>query len=165
MSEPMKRPVESTEDYKLRIAAIVRGKPELIRGARRPHPLLVRKRKAAGRKTKRLALLAASALMSVGSVRALPLSYLIEEQRAKIEPATKLFQQECGDHADSQACKEQHDALVKVLNGFVSMVQKELALLDANAGDADFQKQTAARRTRMQQDLQWAQEQLKAVAQ
>jgi hypothetical protein len=55
--------------------------------------------------------------------------------------------------------------LVKVLNGFVSMVRKELALLDANAGDADFQKQMAARRTRMQQDLQWAQEQLKAVAQ
>jgi hypothetical protein len=61
--------------------------------------------------------------------------------------------------------KRQRDALVKVLNGFVSMVRKELALLDANAGDADFQKQMAARRTRMQQDLQWAQEQLKAVAQ
>jgi hypothetical protein len=45
------------------------------------------------------------------------------------------------------------------------MVQKELALLDSNAGDADFQKQTAARRTRMQQDLQWAQEQLKTVPQ
>ena len=64
----------------------------------------------------------------------------------------------------SQACKEQHDALVKALNGFVTMVQKEIALLDSNAGDADFQKQMAARRTRMQQDLQWAQEQLKAVA-
>ena len=73
--------------------------------------------------------------------------------------------QECGGHTDSQACKEQRDALVKALNGFVSMVQKELALLDANAGGADFQKQTAARRTRMKQDLQWAQEQLKAVAQ
>jgi hypothetical protein len=165
MSEPMKRPVESTEEFKLRIAAIVRGKPELIRGARRPHPLLARNRKARGRKTKRLALLTAAALLSVGGVRALPLSYLIEEQRAKIEPAAKLFQKECSGQTVSQACKEQHDALVKALNGFVSMVQRELALLDANAGDADFQKQTAARRTRMQQDLQWAQEQLKAVAQ
>ena len=99
------------------------------------------------------------------TAQALPLSYLIERERAKIEPAAKLFQQECGDHTDSQACKEQRDALVKALNGFVSMVQKELALLDANAGDADFQKQTAAHRTRMQQDLQWAQEQLQAVAQ
>ena len=162
----MKRVVESTEDFKLRIAAIVHGKGEQqITGTRRPHPLLVRKRKSRGRKTKRLALLAASAFMAVGSVRGLPLNYLIEEQRAKIEPAAKLFQQECGDHTDSQACKEQRDALVKVLNGFVSMVRKELALLDANAADADFQKQMAARRTRMQQDLQWAQEQLKAVAQ
>jgi hypothetical protein len=75
------------------------------------------------------------------------------------------YQQEWGGHADSQACEEQRDALVKALNGFVSMVQKDLALLDANVGDADLQKQTAARRTRMQQDLQWAQEQLKAVAQ
>ena len=162
----MKRESETTEDFKLRIAAIVHGKREQqIASPRRPHPLLVRKRKARSRKTKRLALLAASALMSVGSVRALPLSYLIELERAKIEPAAKLLQQECGDHSDSQACKEQRDALVKALNGFVSLVQKELALLDANAGDADFQKRTAARRTRMQQDLQWAQEQLKALAQ
>jgi hypothetical protein len=111
------------------------------------------------------AVVAAAALILAITAQALPLSYLIEEQRAKIEPAAKLFQQECGGHADSQACKEQREALVKALNGFVSMAQKELALLDANAGDADFQKQTAARRTRMQQDLQWAQEQLKAVAQ
>ena len=104
------------------------------------------------------AVAAAAALILPMTAQALPLSYLIE-------PAAKLFQQECGDHTDSQACKEQRDALVKVLNGFVSMVRKELALLDANAGDADFQKQTAARRARMQQDLQWAQEQLKAVAQ
>jgi hypothetical protein len=161
----MKRETESTEDFKLRIAAIVHGKRERqITSPRRPHPLLVRKRKARSRKTKRLALLAAAALMNVGSVRALPLSYLIEEQRAKIEPAAKLFQQECGGHTDSQACKEQHDALVKAFNGFVTMVQKEIALLDSNAGDADFQKQMAARRARMQQDLQWALEQLKAVA-
>ena len=111
------------------------------------------------------AVAAAAALILAMTAQALPLSYLIELERAKIEPAAKLFQQECGDHTDSQACKEQRDALVKVLNGFVSMVRKELALLDANAGDADFQKQMAARRTRMQQDLQWAQEQLKAVAQ
>ena len=104
------------------------------------------------------AVAAAAALILAMTAQALPLSYLIE-------PAAKLFQQECGDHTDNQACKERRDELVKALNGFVSMVQKELALLDANAGDADFQKQTAARRTRMQQDLQWAQEQLKAVGQ
>ena len=106
----------------------------------------------------RKAVAAAAALILAMTAQALPLSYLIE-------PDAKLFQQDCGDHTDSQACKQQRDALVKALNGFVSMVQKELALFDANAGDADFQKQMAARRTRMQQDLQWAQEQLKAVAQ
>jgi hypothetical protein len=111
------------------------------------------------------AVVAAAPLILATIAQALPLTYLIEQERAKIEPAAKLFQQECRDHTDSQACKEQHDALVKALNGFASMIQKELALLDSNAGDADFQKQTAARRTRMQQDLQWAQEQLKAVAQ
>ena len=111
------------------------------------------------------AIVAAAALILAMTAQALPLSYLIEEQRAKIEPAAKLFQKECSGQTGSQACKEQHDALVKALNGFVTMVQKELALLDANAGDADFQKQMAARRTRMQQDLQWTQEQLKAVAQ
>jgi hypothetical protein len=110
------------------------------------------------------AVVAAAALILAMTAQPLPLSYLIELERAKIEPAAKLFQQECGGQTDSQVCKEQHDAVVKALNGFVSMVQKELALLDINAGDADFQKQTAARRTRMQQDLQWAQEQLKAVA-
>jgi len=111
------------------------------------------------------AVVTAGALILAMSVQALPLTYLIELERAKIEPAGKLFQQECRDHTDSQVCKEQRDALAKALNGIVSMVQKELALLDSNAGDADFQKQTAAHRTRMQQDLQWAQEQLKAVAQ
>ena len=162
----MKRESESTEDFKLRITATVHGKREQqITSPRRPHPLLVRKHKPRGRKTKRLAMLAAWAFMTVGGVRALPLNYLIEEQRAKIDPAAKLFQKECGGHNDSQACKEQRDALVKALSGFVTMVQKELALLDANAGDANFQKQTAARQTRMQQDLQWAQEQLQAVAQ
>jgi hypothetical protein len=111
------------------------------------------------------AVVAGAALILAMTAQALPLSYLIELERAKIEPAAKLFQQECGGHTDSEVCKEQRDALVKALNGFVGMVQKELALLDPNAGDADFQKQTAARRTRMQQDLQWAQEQLKTVAQ
>jgi len=49
----MKRAVESIEDFKLRIAAIVHGKREQqITSPRRPHPLLVRKRKARGRKTK-----------------------------------------------------------------------------------------------------------------
>ena len=111
------------------------------------------------------AVVVAAVLFLAMSAQALPLTYLIELERAKIEPAIKLFQQECRGQTDSQVCKEQRDALVKPLNGFVSVVQKELALLDSNAGDADFQKQTAARRTRMQQDLQWAQEQLKAVTQ
>ena len=75
------------------------------------------------------AVAAAAALILAMTAQALPLSYLIELERAKIEPAAKLFQQECGDHTDSQACKEQRDALVKVLNGFVSMVRKELARL------------------------------------
>src|SRR5438876_3607537 len=70
------------------------------------------------------AVAAAAALILAMTAQALPLSYLIELERAKIEPAAKLFQQECGDHTDSQACKEQRDALVKVLNGFVSMVRK-----------------------------------------
>ena len=111
------------------------------------------------------AVVAAAALILAMTAQGLPLTYLIELERAKIEPAAKLFQQECGGHTDSQVCKERRDGLVKALNGFVSIVQKDLALLDPNAGDADFQKQTAARRTRMQQDLQWAQEQLKALAQ
>jgi len=37
--------VETTEDFKLRIAAIVGDKTGHIAGARRPHPLLVRKRR------------------------------------------------------------------------------------------------------------------------
>jgi hypothetical protein len=110
------------------------------------------------------AVVTAAALVLAMTAQALPLTYLIEQERAKIEPAAKLFQQECSSHTESQVCKEQRDALVKALDGFVSMAQKELALLDSNSGDADFQKQTAARRTRMQQDLQWAQEQLKAAA-
>jgi len=111
------------------------------------------------------AVVVAAAMILAMTAQALPLTYLIELERAKIEPAAKLFQQQCRGQTDNQCCKEQHDALVKALNGFASMVQKELALLDVNAGDADFQKQTAVRRTRMQQDLQWAQEQLKAVTQ
>jgi hypothetical protein len=37
--------VETTEDFKARIAAIVGGKPERFSGARRPNPLLVRKKR------------------------------------------------------------------------------------------------------------------------
>jgi hypothetical protein len=37
--------VETVEDFKLRIAAIIRGKPEHIPGAPRPNPLLVRHKK------------------------------------------------------------------------------------------------------------------------
>jgi hypothetical protein len=40
------RPVESTEDFKLRIAAMLHDKAERIAGARPPHPMLVRKRSA-----------------------------------------------------------------------------------------------------------------------
>jgi hypothetical protein len=37
------RPVESTDDFKLRIAGIVGDKSEHIAEARRSHPMLVRK--------------------------------------------------------------------------------------------------------------------------
>jgi hypothetical protein len=43
---------------------------------------------------------AAAALILAMTAQALPLSYLIELERAKIEPAAKLLQQECGDHTD-----------------------------------------------------------------
>ena len=39
--------VETVEEFKLRIAAIIRGKPEHISGAPRPNPLLVRPKKRA----------------------------------------------------------------------------------------------------------------------
>jgi len=48
------RPVETVEDFKLRIAAIIRGNPEQITGTPRPDPRLVRQNKrATSRKTKR----------------------------------------------------------------------------------------------------------------
>jgi hypothetical protein len=37
--------VETVEEFKLRIAAIIGDKPEHIPGAPRPHPLLVRRKK------------------------------------------------------------------------------------------------------------------------
>jgi hypothetical protein len=40
----IKRAVETTEDFKARIAAIIGDKSEHIAGARQPHPLLVRKK-------------------------------------------------------------------------------------------------------------------------
>jgi hypothetical protein len=43
----MTRPVESTEEFKLRIAAKLRDKREHIAGAPRPHPLLLRRKKQA----------------------------------------------------------------------------------------------------------------------
>jgi hypothetical protein len=49
----MKRPVETTEDFKARIAAIIGDKTEHIAGARPPHPLLVRKKRTGHRKAKR----------------------------------------------------------------------------------------------------------------
>ena len=39
------RRVETVEEFKLRIAAIIRSKPEHIPGAPRPNPLLVRRKK------------------------------------------------------------------------------------------------------------------------
>lgn len=46
--------VETVEEFKLRIAAIIRGKPEQITGAPRPDPRLVRGKKLASyRKAKR----------------------------------------------------------------------------------------------------------------
>jgi hypothetical protein len=41
------RRVETVEEFKLRIAAIIGGQPEQITGAPRPHPLLVRRKKGA----------------------------------------------------------------------------------------------------------------------
>jgi hypothetical protein len=41
----MERESETTEDFKLRIAAIIGDKSEHIAGARRPHPLLERKKR------------------------------------------------------------------------------------------------------------------------
>ena len=40
----MKRPIESLEHFKARIAAIINDKSGHITGAREPHPMLVRKR-------------------------------------------------------------------------------------------------------------------------
>jgi hypothetical protein len=48
------RRVETIEEFKLRIAAIIRSKPEQITGAPRPDPLLVRsKKRTTYRKAKR----------------------------------------------------------------------------------------------------------------
>ena len=97
--------------------------------------------------------MAAALLCGIGNVCALPLRVLIEEQHAKIEPAIKKFQQECSGHTDSQACKEEHDALVKALNEFLSLVQNGFKVIDAHANDAsdaDYQKQMEALRARAQ---------------
>ena len=110
--------------------------------------------------------MAAALLCGIGNVCALPLRILIEEQHAKIEPAIKKFQQECSGHTDSQACKEEHDALVKALNEFLSLVQNGFKVIDAHANDAsdaDYQKQIAAFRARAQQHLDWGREQLAAL--
>jgi hypothetical protein len=49
----MKRAVESTEDFKARIAAIIGDKPERVTRARRPNPLLVRKKRLITQKRRR----------------------------------------------------------------------------------------------------------------
>jgi hypothetical protein len=57
---------KTVEEFKPRIAAIIRGKPEEITGAPRPHLLLVRRNKRAiYRKTKRRPKALASGLMHV----------------------------------------------------------------------------------------------------
>jgi hypothetical protein len=111
-------------------------------------------------------ILAAALLCGIGNVCALPLRILVEQQHAKIEPAIKKFQQECSGHTDSQACKEEHDALVKALNEFLSLVQNGFKVIDAHANDArdaDYQKQIAALRAKAQQHLDWGREQLAAL--
>ena len=118
-------------------------------------------------KTKTTMMIMCAALLGViGNVCALPLRILVEEQHAKIEPAIKKFQQECTGHTDSQACKEKHDALVKALNEFLSLVQNGLKVTDAHANDAndaDYQKQIAALRAKAQEHLNWGREQLAAL--
>jgi hypothetical protein len=44
-AKALKRTVESTEDFKTRIAAIIGDKQERITEARRPNPMLVRKKR------------------------------------------------------------------------------------------------------------------------
>jgi hypothetical protein len=45
--------VETTEDFKLRIAAIIGDNTEHIVGARRPHSMLVRKKRVIGAQKRR----------------------------------------------------------------------------------------------------------------
>jgi len=47
------RKVETVEEFKLRIAAIIGDKTEHIAGARRPHPMLVRKKRVIRTKKRR----------------------------------------------------------------------------------------------------------------
>src|SRR5215471_14467585 len=113
-------------------------------------------------------IMAAALLCGIGNVYALPVRILIKQQHAKIEPAIKKFQQECTGQTDSEAptCKEEHDALVKALNEFLSLVQNGFKVIDAHANDAsdaDYQKQIAALRARAQQHLDWGREQLAAL--
>src|SRR5215467_9111007 len=113
-----------------------------------------------------MTILAAGLLCGISNVSALPLRILVEEQHAKIEPAIKKFQQECSGHTDNQECKEEHDALVKALNEFLSLVQNGLKVIDAHANDAsdaDYQKPIAALRAKAQQHLDWGREQLAAL--
>jgi hypothetical protein len=49
-TDTMKRPVESLEDFKARIAAIIGDKTEHIAGAPPPHPMLVRRKRTTKRK-------------------------------------------------------------------------------------------------------------------
>jgi hypothetical protein len=63
------RRVETVEEFKLRIAAIIRAKPEHIPGAPRPNPLLVRHKKRA--KSKKSTTSLGSGFMHVYEVRPL----------------------------------------------------------------------------------------------
>lgn len=111
-------------------------------------------------------MITAALLCGIGNVCGLPIRILIEEQHAKIEPAIKKFQQECSGHTDSSACKEEHDALVKALNEFLSLVQNGFKVIDAHADDAtdaDYQKQITGLRAKAQQHLDWGHQQLAAL--
>jgi hypothetical protein len=103
-----------------------------------------------------MTVIAVALLCGIGNVSALPPRILVEKQHTKIEPAIKKFQQKCSGHTDSQACKEEHHALVKALNEFLSLVQNGFKVIDAHANDAsdaDYQKQIAVLRAKAHQHL------------
>jgi hypothetical protein len=106
-----------------------------------------------------------------GSVQAIELGVLVEQKRRNIEVAIKSFQKECGRQVGTQACKNQRDALIESLKGFVTDAQTELEMVtaDEKRDNPDIDKQTtsvrwrAERRARTLANIQWAQEQMKTL--